>query len=198
LRAVDLVYLSLGGDTGTPYEGYVVDGTTLRRLPIGATLDAAAGTFAWQLGPGFVGVYDLLFVRTVQGQRERIPVRFVVQPTTDAATPLAITAPASSETVPTAFTVSGWALNGSARGLRTLTVYAYPADGSEPFYVGEGAVDSAPLDASAPFGGQFTKAPFAIDVNSLAPGTYHLLVVARSRLSPSLDATIWTGPITVR
>jgi hypothetical protein len=54
-----------------PYEssentGYLVVGSQLKPLPSGSTLDAQTGTFCWQPGPGFVGVYRLYFI--VKGQ----------------------------------------------------------------------------------------------------------------------------------
>jgi Viral BACON domain len=44
------------------YAGYLVVGKELRRLPIGSTFDAESGVFAWQLGPGFVGEYNFVFI----------------------------------------------------------------------------------------------------------------------------------------
>jgi hypothetical protein len=35
-----------------------------RALPLGSSLDAAAGIFSWQPAPGFLGAYDLVFVST--------------------------------------------------------------------------------------------------------------------------------------
>lgn len=42
--------------------GYMVVGNQFRPLPIGSTLDAQTGTFYWQPGPGFVGLYRLNFI----------------------------------------------------------------------------------------------------------------------------------------
>ena len=44
------------------YAGYLVVGNELRRLPVGSTFDAERGLFSWQLGPGFVGEYNFVFI----------------------------------------------------------------------------------------------------------------------------------------
>jgi len=48
---------------GTVFEGYQMVGTQYRALPVGSTFDPAAGVFSWQIGPGFLGDFNLLFVR---------------------------------------------------------------------------------------------------------------------------------------
>jgi putative Ig domain-containing protein len=61
------------------YAGYDVTLGELRNLPVGSSLDRTTGRFAWQPGPGFMGSYELLFVRTsCDGTRERIPVRVTI------------------------------------------------------------------------------------------------------------------------
>jgi fibronectin type III domain protein len=68
------------GDGGT-YEGYVVIDGRLRPLPVGSTLDQAAGVFKWQPGPGFVGNYKLVFLRKLPGgSKVRIPVNVTIAP----------------------------------------------------------------------------------------------------------------------
>ena len=47
-----------------------------RALPIGATWDAASGTFYWQPAPGFLGSYRLVF----RNGAERVSVKLVVLP----------------------------------------------------------------------------------------------------------------------
>ena len=57
------------------YAGHDATSGELRPLPVGSSLDAATGVFAWQPGPGFLGTYELVFVRTsCDGARIRIPV----------------------------------------------------------------------------------------------------------------------------
>jgi hypothetical protein len=45
-------------------EGYLVVGDQFRGLPIGSTLDTEKGIFYWQPGPGFIGEYNFVFIRT--------------------------------------------------------------------------------------------------------------------------------------
>ena len=50
------------------YSGYQVIGSQLRPLPIGSTLDMERGIFYWQPGPGFVGCYNFVFIRSQEGK----------------------------------------------------------------------------------------------------------------------------------
>jgi len=45
------------------YSGYLRVKDELRPLPIGSTLDSARGVFYWQPGPGFLGDYELVFLK---------------------------------------------------------------------------------------------------------------------------------------
>jgi hypothetical protein len=51
--------------------GYMIIFNQLRPLPIGSTLDSQTGTFYWQAGPGFVGLYRLIFVLKEQNGEMR-------------------------------------------------------------------------------------------------------------------------------
>jgi len=63
------------------YDGYLVRGGRLMELPVGSSMDRARGVFAWQPGPGYIGEYELLFIKTdANGRSERIPVRMVLEP----------------------------------------------------------------------------------------------------------------------
>jgi hypothetical protein len=44
------------------YNGHQLVGNGLKRLPIGSFLDTQQGIFYWTPGPGFVGVYELVFI----------------------------------------------------------------------------------------------------------------------------------------
>jgi hypothetical protein len=53
----------------------------LRDLPAGASLDALTGIFTWAPGAGFIGRYDLVFVRSVNGRPiGRRDVRVMIRP----------------------------------------------------------------------------------------------------------------------
>lgn len=77
---VEVRLSSFAGDGGS-YEGYVVINGRMRPLPVGSSLDKAAGVFKWQPGPGFVGNYKLVFLRTQPGGATvRIPVNLTIKP----------------------------------------------------------------------------------------------------------------------
>jgi len=46
------------------FSGFMKVGEQLRGLPIGSHLDCHKGIFSWQVGPGFLGRYDLIFLET--------------------------------------------------------------------------------------------------------------------------------------
>jgi hypothetical protein len=86
-REAELVEVRLASqfdDSPAKYEGYVVVGGRLRPLPVGSTLDVKTGAFSWQPGPGFVGSYDFVFLRTSDaGLKTRIPVEIRIRPKHD-------------------------------------------------------------------------------------------------------------------
>ena len=63
---LDRIELRLGGGQGVT--GYMRSGNTLAPLPIGSAFNASTGVFTWQPGVGFVGSYDLAFVRWAGGR----------------------------------------------------------------------------------------------------------------------------------
>jgi hypothetical protein len=77
LRALERLELALSDKPSScagTWAGYLVDDARLTDLPVGAAIDPS-GTFYWQPGPGFIGSFELLFVRTAcDGSKERLPV----------------------------------------------------------------------------------------------------------------------------
>jgi hypothetical protein len=90
----DRIEIRVGAaDTGVreEYAAYLLVNGELRELPAGSSFDPERGAFYWQPGLGYVGNYDLLFVRTgADGARERIPVRVTLQERTAAAVATAV------------------------------------------------------------------------------------------------------------
>jgi hypothetical protein len=86
IREVERVEVALQAEgpqknAGSTYTGFLVVGEELRPLPIGSTLDPEAGLFSWQLGPGFLGDYRFVFVRTEPwGLKERTTVAIEITP----------------------------------------------------------------------------------------------------------------------
>ncbi len=59
--------LALKNTLSALYHGYLVNGSELKLLPIGSTLDSIRGVFYWQPGPGFLGEYRLFFMGGEKG-----------------------------------------------------------------------------------------------------------------------------------
>ncbi|MCP4157199.1 MAG: hypothetical protein GY757_56330 [bacterium] len=54
-------------------------GSRLNQLPTGSTLDRRKGIFYWQPGPGFIGEYDFVFVKTTsKGETKKTMVRIII------------------------------------------------------------------------------------------------------------------------
>lgn len=62
---------------GVTFSGYQDVHGDVRPLPTGSTLDGAAGVFSWEPAPGFLGPFDLVFVRSNGGDVVRV--RMVVE-----------------------------------------------------------------------------------------------------------------------
>jgi hypothetical protein len=170
---LDRIELKTHGAT----EGYLVSGEALRPLPIGSRLDPVAGTFTWQPGVGFVGSYDLAFIRYSGGHILRQDVRVVLNPkgsnhvgpqiVVDIAGPV----------------VAGWAADLDSpvdRGIDLIHVWAYPAGGGHPVFVGEAAYGGERPDVAAVHGERFRATGYGIRVRGLEPGTYDLAIFAWS------------------
>ena len=56
------------GIRGDTYGGFCGSASACSPLPVGSRLDAATGAFTWSPGVGFVGTYDLVFVRSAGEQ----------------------------------------------------------------------------------------------------------------------------------
>jgi len=67
-----------GRRIGGPWTGFLRVGEEERPLPIGSTLDPAAGRFSWMPGPGFLGEYELVF-RAADAGGSRAEFRVVVR-----------------------------------------------------------------------------------------------------------------------
>jgi len=78
IKEVDRIEIELGKGV---FAGYLVVGDQLRPLPIGSTLDVENGKFYWQLGPGFIGDYDLVFIKVDElGMQRRLNVKIKIRP----------------------------------------------------------------------------------------------------------------------
>jgi hypothetical protein len=160
--------------------GYLWSGSSLRPLPIGSSLDAS-GTFMWQPGPGFVGAYDLSFVRRVGNRLTRQDVRIVLngKASNRVGPQLVVDAIGS--------VIAGWAadLDSSAdTGVDVIHVWAYPVNASgghgDPIWVNVATYGGARPDVAGAYGDQFLHSGYGVAVNGLAPGTYDIALFPHS------------------
>lgn len=185
LPAAGRLHLDLGGPVDT---GYQAVGNDLRALPVGSTLAAEAGQFAWAPPVPFYGPFNLIFV---SGNTRLNVVATITDPTTPAGVQLQIDAPvAGSAHAP--LVVAGWALDPLATagtGVDTLHVWAYRRDiEAEPQFLGAAAIGGQRPDVAAAYGAQFEAAGFSLTTPFLWPGTYDLLVYPWSHRTGRFEA----------
>ena len=170
----------------TTYDGYLRASGELTPLPVGSQLDKTTGQFTWAPGLGFVGSYDLVFVRSVGGRPvARRDVRVVLQPKGRGLVGLQveIDAPKSQQLVEQPFVLGGWAADLSApegTGVTTLHAWAFPLAGGSPQFLGAATYGGSRPDVSAVHGNQFRESGYDFFVQGLAAGWYDLAVFAWS------------------
>jgi hypothetical protein len=170
--------LDLGGPVDAGYQE--VEGAR-RALPIGSTLDAAAGTFAWEPPAGFFGPFALVFTTG----DERLDVTVTIVDGTRAPAPIAmqIDAPLDGSIVSGALLVGGWALDPQApTGIDAVHVWAVRRDvaAASPQFLGAATLDLARPDVAQAFGARFHATGFQLTTAPVAPGSYDVTVYARS------------------
>ncbi len=184
---LDRIELQLPEAPGQIYSGYLRVEDGLAPLPIGSSLNPSTGAFAWMPGVGFVGPYDLVFVRQDAGRAvARQDARIVLNPMKSnrvgPQTIVDVPAAASPE-VGRSFVLAGWAadLDSSLdRGVDTVHVWAHPASGADPIWIGAAAYGGARPDVAAIYGDRLLNCGYRITVQGLAAGTYDLAVFAYS------------------
>jgi hypothetical protein len=89
------------------------------------------------------------------------------------------------------FGVAGWAVDGSAladTGIDAVHVWAYPVSGAPPLFAGAATLGGLRPDVAAIFGAQFAAAGYHLEVTTLPPDTYTLVVYGRTSLSGTFAA----------
>jgi len=87
------------------------------------------------------------------------------------------------------FPVSGWAVDlgaGSGAGVDAVHIWAFPATGAAPVFVGVATFGARP-DVGAVFGSQFTNSGFTFGAVLLTSGTYDLVVYAHSTVTGTFN-----------
>jgi hypothetical protein len=81
LERIEIYLASAFESLFTERYGYQLIGDQLKALPIGSSFNAQEGVFSWQPGPGFLGVYELIFIsRTGSGEIERKQITIKISP----------------------------------------------------------------------------------------------------------------------
>jgi len=86
--------------------------------------------------------------------------------------------PAQGAVVSQPFFLAGWTFDATAAtgtGINTIHVWAFPASGAAPRFVGVPTYGGNRPDVGAAFGAQFTPSGFGLGVSGLAPGAYRLI-----------------------
>ena len=150
------------------YEGYLRTSEGLAALPIGSRLDPDTGVFTWAPGVGFVGAYDLVFVRHDGDEAvARREVRIILAPKGSGSIgpQVVIDTPRSQQDVGQPFVLAGWAADLNApegTGIATLHAWAYPLAGGPPVFLGATAYGGARPDVAAVHGEQFEDSGFGL------------------------------------
>jgi hypothetical protein len=97
---------------------------------------------------------------------------------------MAVDAPREGAVLRQPFSVAGWALDlaASDNGIDLVHVYAYPAAGGEPIFVGWSRVNIARPDVAGFYGASHHTSGFGVVVRGLAPGHYMLAVFGHSSI----------------
>ncbi len=178
--------LRLPRTAGSTIAGYLQSGADLEPLPVGSKLDPATGTFTWSPGVGFVGTYDLVFVRTEQGNpvsRQNVRVVLQAKGSGFVGPQIVIDTPKQQQDVPQPFLLAGWAadLHSNAdTGISAVHAWAYPLAGGPPTFLGGASYGGTRPDVAAVHGDQFRDSGFGLYVQGLIPGNYDVAVFAWS------------------
>ena len=115
-------------------------------------------------------------------------------------TVIALDTPAWNSLVTSTFTVAGWALDPAATsgsGVDAVHVWAFPAGGGPPVFLGAAPYGGARPDVGAAFGAAFTGSGFHLTASGLAPGAYHVTAYAHNAAAGEFDASAGAA-VTVR
>jgi hypothetical protein len=104
---------------------------------------------------------------------------------------MSIDLPGQGAVVRQPFAVGGWALDlaGSDNGIDVVHVYAYPATGAPPIFLGVAGVSGARPDVGGFFGPRFVASGYGLIVRGLQPGSYMIAVFAHSSYGAGFPLT---------
>lgn len=95
---------------------------------------------------------------------------------------MAIDVPRQGTVVRQPFVIAGWAVDLAAadNGIDLVHVYAYPASGAQPIFIGAAPVSGARPDLASFFGAPHGTSGYGLLARGLAPGAYTVVVFAHS------------------
>jgi hypothetical protein len=99
---------------------------------------------------------------------------------------MSIDAPSHNAQVQQPFPVTGWAIDRASAqgsGVDAVHVYAYPAAGGAPVFLGLASTSLSRPDIGGLFGPQFAASGYALSASGLPAGQYVLVVYARSTVT---------------
>ncbi|MCA1561334.1 MAG: fibronectin type III domain-containing protein [Acidobacteria bacterium] len=150
------------------------------------------------LSPGWYDVVVFAHSRVAGTFNNAKTIRIRVQARTSRPM-MAVDGPVAHSTVSGAFTIGGWAIDyqndASTSGVDAVHVWAYPASGAAPIFVGVAAVGVSRPDVGTAFGPAYSAAGYNLVAN-LPRGSYNLVVFAHSSVSASFNNAVQV-PITV-
>jgi hypothetical protein len=88
------------------------------------------------------------------------------------------------------FLVAGWAIDrgsGSGTGVDAIHVWAFPLSGGGPIFLGAASYGGTRPDVGGIFGSRFTNSGFGLMAAGLNPGTYDVVVYARSTVTGTFN-----------
>jgi hypothetical protein len=110
-----------------------------------------------------------------------------------ASTSMFVDSPRRGAIVTSRFTVSGWAVDlaaPSGTGVDAVHVWAYPAAGGAPVFIGANAAWVSRPDVGAIFGSAFTPSGFSVVTAPLASGSWNMVVFARSTVTGTFNQSV--------
>jgi endonuclease/exonuclease/phosphatase family metal-dependent hydrolase len=109
--------------------------------------------------------------------------------TAEAASSVYLDAPRAGAVVGADFHLGGWAIDWastSGTGIQTVHVWAYPASGAAPIFLGVPRSGARP-DVAAAFGANFLNCGFGLSVHGLPPGDYMVAIFPYSVIRGGFD-----------
>jgi hypothetical protein len=103
---------------------------------------------------------------------------------------VAIDTPANNSLVASGFVVSGWAFDltaPSGTGIDAVHVWAFPATGAAPVFLGAAGLGGVRTDVAAVFGGRTMSSGYAVTSAPLPRGLYTIIAYAHSRATGAFN-----------